>query len=238
MEPTTVQQLPISHKAWAWFEANKKPVLWGVGAVIVVALVVSFLIYRQDQRETAASEALSNVAIPQSPGISAATVAENYLKVAAEYPTSKAGARALLMAAGLLFTEGKYAEARNQFERFRREHADSQFVGEAMLGVAACLDAQGQAREAMRAYKELIDRRPGDYVLPQARFALARLHEAQKEPEQARNLYEEVERMDPMGALGSEAGMRLEELKEKFPQLSIPAAPAATNPLPYKIEKR
>jgi TolA-binding protein len=239
MEPTIVEQLPLSHKAWAWFEANKRPVSWGAAAVLLGAVIVAFVIYHQDQREAAAGEALSNVAVPQLTGMgSSASMADAYLKVAAEYPSSQAGARALLLAAGSLFAEGKYADARTQFERFRREHADSPFVGEAMLGAAACLDAQGKPREAITAYKELIDRRPGDYVLPQARFALARLYESQNEPEQARNLYEEVERMDPMGSLGSEAGMRLEELKEKYPRLAPPVVPTSTNQLPYKIEKR
>ena len=62
-------------------------------------------------------------------------------------------------------------------------------------------------------------------MLPQARFALARLYEAQNKPELARNLFEEVERNNPYGSLGSEAGMRLEELKIKYPSLVVPAAP-------------
>jgi tetratricopeptide (TPR) repeat protein len=227
MESTTIEQLPVSHKAWAWFEANKKPALLGVAVLLVGGLIVALVIYRQDQRDIAAGEALSNLSVPQM-AAGATRTPEALLKVAAEYPKSQAGARAVLLAAGGLYTEGKYAEARTQFERFRRDYADSPFVGEAMLGIAACADAQGEARKAMTAYRELIDRRPGDYVLPQARFALARLHEAQNEPEQARNLYEEVERTDPYGSMGDESRMRLEELKTKYPKLfAAPVAPAA-----------
>jgi tetratricopeptide (TPR) repeat protein len=241
MEPTTIEQLPISHKTWAWFEANKKPTLWGAAVLLVGGLIVAFVLYRNEQQEIAAGEALSSVSVPQMGGAGNRTgTADAYLKVAAEYPKSQAGARALLLAAGSLFAEGKYADARTQFDRFRRERGDSPFVGEALLGIAACADAQGEARKAMTAYKELIDRRPGDYVLPQARFALARLYESQNEPEQARNLYEEVERTDPYGSVGDESRMRLEELKTKYPKLfaapvaptaMVPAAPAGTNAL-------
>jgi tetratricopeptide (TPR) repeat protein len=236
MEPTTVEQLPLSHKAWAWFEANKKPTLWGAGALVLAAAVVSYVMYHQDQQAIAAGEALSSVSVPQMGGAgNRAGAAEAYLKVAAEYPNSQAGARALLLAAGTYFKDGKYAEARTQFERFRREHADSPFVGEALLGMAACLDAQGSAKEAIAGYKDLIERRSADYVLPQARFSLARLYEAQNQPELARNLYEEVEHSDPYGSLGSEAGMRLEELKEKYPKLFAPATNAPpSNFLPIK----
>jgi TolA-binding protein len=239
MEPTTVEQLPFSHKALAWADANRKPVLWSAAGLVLAGLIIGFFIYHHDQREVAAGEAVSAVAVPHlGGGASQVGSAEGYLKVAAEYPGSQGGARALLLAASAYFTEGKYAEARTQFERFRRDYSDSPFVGEALLGMAACLDAQGKTREAMTAYEELINRRGSDYVVPEARFALARLYEVQNEPEKARNLFEEVARTDPYGSLGSEAGMRLEELKEKYPKLAAPAVPPATNPMPYKIEKR
>jgi TolA-binding protein len=232
-------QIPLSHKTWAWFEANKQQALWGAGAVLVLGVIVAFFLYRQNEAEVAASEALSNVAVPQMTGAgSRSDLAEAYLKVVAAHPNSRAGARALLLAAGSLFTEGKYPEAKTQFDRFTREHADSPFIGEARLGSAACQDALGNARDAMTAYKDLIDHHPGDNILPQARFALARLHEAQNEPELARNLYEEVERTDPYGSLGDEARMRLEELKSKYPKLLAPVTPMPTNPAPFKIEKR
>ena len=236
MESDAVQ-IPVSHKAWAWFEANKKQTLWGTGIVLVVGTIIAFFLYRQNEAEVAASEALSSVAMPQASGARADTV-EGYLKVAAAHPRSKAGARALLLAAGGLFVEGKYDEAKTQFERFRREYSDSLFMGEALLGIAACLDAQAQTRDAMAAYKEFIERHSGDSNVPQAKFALARLHEAQNEPEQARNLFEDMERSQPYGSLGDEARMRLEELKTKFPKLMAPVTPAPTNAAPLKAPKR
>ena len=215
--------LPLWQQAWAWFEANKKQTFWGAGALVIVGLVVAFVIYRKDEADVAASEALSDVALPLITGRSHSITPEAYLKVANSYAGSRAGGRALLLAAGGLFVEGKYDEAKAQFDRFNREYSDSPFLGEALLGIAACLDAQGKTNEAVTAYKDLIDRRPTDYVLPQARFALARLYEAQNKPEQARTLFEEVERNNPYGSLGSEAGMRLEELKVKYPALLHPS---------------
>jgi TolA-binding protein len=227
--------LPLWQQAWAWFEANKKQTLWGTGGLVVVALVVSIVLYRQDAADVAASEALSDLALPVMTGGSRSVTAEAFIKVANTYAGSRAGARALLQAAGDLFMEGKYDEARNQFERFNRDYGDSSFKGEALLGIAACLDAQSKTNEAVTAYKNLIDRRPADYVLPQARFALARLYEAQNKPELARSLFEDVERNNPYGSLGSEAGIRLEELKAKYPNLVAPVAPTPTNAAPFKV---
>ncbi len=52
-------------------------------------------------------------------------------------------------------------------------------------------------------------------------------------PELARNLFEEVERSNPYGSLGSEAGMRLEELKIKYPNLFTPTEPRRPTQRPH-----
>jgi len=231
-------QIPISHKALAWFEANMRQTLWGAGIILAVGVIIAFFLYRQNEADVAASEALSNVAMPQVTGGGSRTdTAEAYLKVAATYPKSRAGARALLLAAGSLFVDGKYPEAKTQFERFKRDYSSSLFLGEALLGIAACLDAQGQTREAMAAYKDFVERRSGDSNVPHAKFALGRLHQAQNEPEQARKLFEDVERTDPFGSLGDEARMQLEDLKTKYPKLFAPLAPMPTNAVPLNVEK-
>jgi len=224
-----VAQLPLSHRLWAWFETNKKQALWGTVAVIGLGLIIWFVIWQQGEKEVNASEALATVSIPQN-GIGGARpgAADAFLKIAATYPKSSAGARALLLAAGSLFVEGKYPEAKAQFERFTREDHDSPFMGQALLGIAASLDAQGKTNEAVTAYKDLVDHHPGESVIPQAKFALARLYEAQNKLELARSLYEELNRNEPYGSLGSEAGMRLEELLAKNPSL-IPK-PATSAP--------
>lgn len=250
------------YKLWAWFETNKKQVTWGALAAVALGLIGWYFVYQQGEKEVIASEALANISLAQAtgPGPRPENPGE-YLKVAADYPRSSAGARALLLAAGSLFTEGKYSEAQAQFQRFLREHRDSPFLGQAMLGIAACLDAQGKTEDAITAYKSLIQHHPGENVMPQAKFALARLYEAQNKPEQARTLFEDVARGDPNSSLGSEAGMRWEELRIKHPELfaqpptvSLPTpsavigptgaapakviSPASTNPGPFKLEKR
>jgi TolA-binding protein len=237
MESETAQ-LPLWQKAWAWFEANRNQAFLGAGALAVVGVIVAFFLYHRNEADIAASEALSNVALTPMTGASRGDTANAYLKVAATYPDSRAGARALLLAGGALFVEGKYPEAKAQFDRFKRDYSTSPYMGEALLGIASCLDAEGKTSEAAAAYKDLIDHHPVDQVLPQARFALGRLYEAQNKPELARNMFEEVERNNPYGSLGSEAGMRLEELKLKYPSLAAPIVPAMTNTIQIPPQKR
>jgi len=234
---SNVAELPLSHKVWGWFETNKKQAIYGAVAVIIVGLIVWFVLWQRDEKQIAAGDALSNVAAGQFDGaIPRSGAADAYLKVAAQYPNSQAGARALLMAAGNFFVDAKYSEAQAQFERFTREYPGSPLMGQALLGVASCLEAEGKTDQAITAYKELITRHPTETIIPQAKFALARLYEVQNKPEQARNLYEEVERAASFTSFGNEAGIRVEELDTKFPNL-VPQTSAPTN-APIRLENK
>src|SRR5215468_2169516 len=171
-----VTQLPLTHRLWAWFEMNRKRALWGAAAAVALILVVAILIWRQGEKAMVAGQAFSIVASPL-PSAASASSAQAYLRIANQYPGTQAGIRAQLMAAATLFADGKFDEARVQFERLR-ERRDRRFMAQALLGIAACLHAQGKTNEALTAYKTVIDTQPGENVLPQAKFSLASLYEA------------------------------------------------------------
>jgi len=230
------------YRLLAWFETNTKQVLVGTGLAILVGVVVWFFIWRQGEKQLEAGAALSAAFIPQVTGDSRGLSADSFLKVASEYSGSQAGAQALLLGAATLFDQGKYSEARQQFEKFTREHRGSPFMAQAFLGIAASLDAEGKASEAVTAYKSLIDRYPSENVIPQAKFSLARIYQNQNKPEDAFRLYEDIARSDSFGQLGSESTVRAEELKTKYPQLAPPpVAPAPaillTNAVPVNTNK-
>jgi len=225
-----VAGLTVFEQAWAWFEANKKQAAWGIGILFVVGVVAAYFFWSQAEKQVRAGEALSDVVAKAMSGVGHAEAADAYLRVAATYPGTAAGARALLEAAGLLFTQGKYTEAQAQFQKFIRDYPDNPFRSEAMLGKAASLDAQAKPDEAIRAYKELIDRHPNDSVVPQAKFAMARIYESQNKLREARALYEEVSRAQSTSSLVNEAGIKAEELKAKLPAPA--ASPSKTVALP------
>ncbi len=233
---SNVAQLPITDRIWAWFETNKKPTVVGIGLAAVAGLVIWFVLWHQEQQRIEAGNALSDVAVGTS-GQRTETP-EAYLKVAAAFPKSDAGAQALLLAAGSLFTDGKYTEAQVQFEKFTREYRESPFLGQALLGLAACQEAEGKTEQALNSYKELVTRHPNDSVITQAKFALGRLYEAQGKPELARDMFEQVERANPYGALGSESGMRLEDLNATYPKPVVaPTASSISSNVPVKLQQ-
>jgi tetratricopeptide (TPR) repeat protein len=230
-------QLPAMDRFQIWFGHNRNQALTGATIVIAVGIIVGFYMWYRGEKETNASEALTsvNVLMPSGTG-PRADAADAYLKVAANYPKSSAAARAVLLAGGTLFVEGKYDQAKAQFEKFVREYRDTTFMGEALLGIASCFDAQNKPEEAIRAYKDLADHHSGDPAVPQAKFALGRLYEGQGKPELARTYFEDVARAEPYTSLGSESGMRLEELKMKHPELFAAAAAPAPE-LPERLQQ-
>jgi tetratricopeptide (TPR) repeat protein len=223
MEPTVTQSTDW-YKLWAWAETNRRQVAMAVGGIVVVGLIAWFVIWHKEAKEISAGEAVTSVAVSQMLNGPERIDAEPFLKAASEYPNTAAGIRASLLAAGNLFVEGKYDQARAQFEKFIREHGDSPMVGQAYMGVGATYDAQGKTGEAIAAYKKLTEGHSTDPAVPQARFSLARLYEAQNNPALARAELEQTAR-DQGSVFAQEAAMRLQELEQKFP---TPAPPSQT----------
>ncbi len=221
-----VTQTEIFYKLWTWFDLHKKHVMWAAIIIVVVGIAAGFFLWQQSARSARANEALSSaVSAELTPGQQAQS-AEAILKVSTEYQGTDAAERAVLLAATDLFLQGKYVEARAQFEKYLREHRDGRFSIQARFGVAACSEAQGEIDKAIAAYKDIADHHASENVAPQAFVALGRLSEAQGKLEQARDYYGQAAR-DEIGTITSEARMRLQNLIARHPEL-IPTRPAVT----------
>src|SRR5256885_1967622 len=95
-----------------------------------------------------------------------------------------------------------------------------------MLGLASTLDAEGKAAEAIDQYEKVRKRFPTDSVVDEAKLALARLYEKQNLGE-AYKLYTELASAGQQSGIGSEAGIRLADLMEKYPEFAKTNAPPA-----------
>jgi predicted negative regulator of RcsB-dependent stress response len=224
---STVTQLPIHDRLWTWFELHKKESLRVGAVIVVVGVAIGFYFWQRNETRDKANRALSRVLTAGMTTDEQFVPPEALLKIAADYRKTEAGGRALLLAASGLFAQGKYAEARTQFERYRREYAESAFNDQALLGMAACLDAQGKTSQAITAYNDIIQHYSTENVAVQAKMSLAWLQEKQGKVEQARDLYIDLSR-GQFGSISSEAGIHLEALFAKHPEL-FPARSAPTN---------
>src|SRR5207344_2521053 len=103
----------------------------------VLGLIIFFVVWQRDEKQVRASQALSNVSSKQMAAAGKQDNPQDYLKVASDYPSSKAGARAVILGASTLFTDGKYADAQAQFEKFTREYRESPLLPNALIGIAS-----------------------------------------------------------------------------------------------------
>jgi TolA-binding protein len=221
-------QSALLYKLWAWSDKNKKQLLWGFVAVVLVGLGIAFWFAHQTSVQNDANDALSQLPTRGVTSAAPPATADAFLKVAADYSGTDAAQRALLLAAASLFDDAKYDEALARFQQFLKDDSDSPFAGQAALGVASCYDAQNKTNDAASAYQGVIDRYPSQNVVPQAKLALARLLEGQGKFSEARTDLEEIIRTFP-GAVGSEAAAHLQELNSAHPELQAtnrPASPA------------
>lgn len=217
----------------AWAETHKKQIIATVVGVAIVALVISYAVWRKGQTAMAANEALLKITTSAIMGEKESTPsAEAYLRVADEYPSTLAGGRALLLGAGALYNEGKYAQALEQFRKFQKEYGHPDLDPIAAFGVASALDAQNKVDEAIQAYQEVIRQYGKESVAAQARLALGRLQESKNQPEQALKLYDELLKDAAPSTWSNEAQEQRERLLARFPNLAPKvdvSASAATN---------
>jgi predicted negative regulator of RcsB-dependent stress response len=212
----------------AWIESNKKSLLVGFVAAVVIGFGIAIYRYNADQRELAASDALLKLKTTLSSSDTANPPdAADYLKVAQQYPGTSAAERALLLAGSTLFTQGKYAEAQAEFSKFQRDRPQGPFAATAAYGIAASLEAQGKQDEALAPYQNLSVRYPNSSVLDDAKLAIARIYEAKNQPKQALQMYDELTKPGALSTTGSEAMLRKDDLLTRHPELAKTNAPLA-----------
>ena len=238
MDSETQKTEPL-YEFLAWLEVNKKRVAIGGGAALAVIGIITTVAWYKNQQEFVASEALSAIRIPYSPAEAVpAGTTEKLQQLSAQYSGTAAALRAELIRAGLLFTEGKHAEAQAAFEAYQRNHPESQWVQDAVFGIAVSLDAQNKVPEAIARYEDFTRRYPTDPNADQSRLHLASLFEKSGKPAQAMEQYEKITKAAAaaQGAYSpatAEAQERLRALLAKNPQLAPAPAPAPqVNPSP------
>ena len=202
----------------AWLEINKNR----IAAVLVLAalLIGGLALYRwrSAQLELEANSALVQLQSRRVPPgeVYTGPKTEEWLEFASKYRGTRAGRRSLVLAAGALFREGKYAESLASFESFRSDHLGDPLVDTAALGVAACLEALGRTEDAIAAHREVIATYAESAAASQSRLALAGLLESKNEFQQALDFYEQLRTT----AWATEAELRRQALLASHPELA------------------
>ena len=215
----------------AWIEDNWRRVAMVGGAVIAVGIVVAFVVWQGNQKQRNAAEALSLLYV--SPG---GPTGEALAGFAEAHGGTAAATRARFLSAVGMFTDGRYADAQQAFERILSEETVGPLFPMVRLGIAACKEAQGQSDAAITDYAALVENPSSGHTIPQARFALAKLYLDRGDVELAREQYEELSKVHGR-SLAPEARNPLMTLPPSTAsrQVEVPPAtmePAAATPAP------
>lgn len=209
----------------AWVEIHRQKLLLGAAAVLVVVGSIYLWRHFRAEREAAANTALLELG-RRTGEAEAEPKAADYLKVAEQHASTEAAVRARLLAAGALFADGQFAEARAEFERVAAVTSGT-LLAQAAFGIAASLDGAGQTDAAVAKYQEVISQFPAESVAGLARLKLSGIQEARNQPEAALRLYDEILRDREPGAFAQQANQGREDLLRRHPELAATNAPTA-----------
>jgi len=212
-------------KTWSWVEANVKRIAIGAAIAAIAVILICYYFWQQNQNDITVGEALTQLIVSAPSDSDSSQMAAAYLKLAADYPGSKAGQRALMLGAATLFANGQYAQSQAQFQKYLDAQPGGAFSAQAALGVAASLDAQGKTDAAGDAYQRVVNAFPDANAADAARFALAKIDEQRGKLNEAEQFYQEVVHDNPNNLLGSEAAFNAMQLRAKLPVTAPPNSP-------------
>ena len=225
-------------KLWPWLEANKTRLIGGGAAIVLVAIIYSFVAWQHGQNEINAGEAFTQLMLTPSSSLDATQEAAAFAELASKYSGTEAARRAQLQAAGTLFDAGNYADAETQFEKYLAGNSAGPLAATAQLGIAASLEAQNKLDQAAAAYQRVVSAFPDSPLLPTADLALGRIAEQQNKLTEALNHYEDAARSPMGGSIANEAMVRAAEVKAKTaataPKPAASPAPAAADAPAFK----
>lgn len=215
-------------RLWPQLEQNKNKIVGGAAIVVLALVIIAFVSWRHSENQIDAGEAMTETLLSLPPNAAPAQVEANYLNVADGHPGTAAGGRALLQAAAVLFSEGKYTDAQTYFQNFCDNNPNSELFGQAELGVAKCLEAEGKYNDAAGRYQYIINNAADSESVIAAKSGLAQIDMQEKNYPDAEQLFQEVAQADPFGELGRQANAYAFELRSKVPAMpsSAPAAPS------------
>lgn len=143
--------------------------------------------------------------------------AEDWSRIAAEFPGSIPAGNAKLRIASALRSEGKFDEALAELERFTSAQPDHPLAGTAWLAVGEIRQLQGNNTAALDAYRVASGRYQQSYTAPLALLAEARILAAEGKTGESRAILESIGSSYPEGPAAMVAAAELAAISPQPP---------------------
>ena len=209
----------------------------GVGAVLIIFLLIASFYYFQSKRRTAldAIADLSAATALYSTGDfpNAIPRLQNHLL---QYGGTKSGAKALYFLANARYFQGNFDGALQDFKRFLERSPDDPLLSpSAQMGTAACYEQIEEWWEAAEGYEEVRKRYPESVLVPEALVSAGRCFEKIEDWDEAERVYKEVIETYPEKAFSADAETYLALLIGK--RAVLQKSPQETKPLDILKDK-
>lgn len=174
-----------------WIKKNRKSVFTILISVIVMVLIISFVCFRIQMINNAASDKL-NLATK----VIAAENLDQGLSMLEDlmntYPNTPAAYRAMIMKASYLMNKQEYEKAENILKSYI-ENAKPEIVkpiGYPLL--ISVYDDNNNIDQAIEISKEFLSKYPDNYLAPSVMENMARLYELSGKQEEAKQVYKDI----------------------------------------------
>jgi tetratricopeptide (TPR) repeat protein len=200
---------------------RERPLVYIAGLVFVAAVVVLVALVRQVSERR---ERLENAAIARALDHTDPVLKLDALRSVAA--SDHVTADALYLLGEAAFDQQRYDEAREAFERVRRDYPQSEHVPAALEGIADVAYEDGQYEEALVLYEEIRQRWPRSFEAHRQLYNIGQAHERLNNVEAAAEAYREQITVFSGSTVAAEAQQALDRLRLAHPDLFPAEAPA------------
>ncbi|MCX5792115.1 MAG: tetratricopeptide repeat protein [Elusimicrobia bacterium] len=197
-----------------WVKKNRETVIGSVViALAVVLFAVYFFIHLQSTRETA----WKNLFIAQQTGYGGdlPKAAKLLGEVETVYSNTTAAPYATLTKGDLLFADGKFKEAGEEYARLTARPAS--LAPFALYNLGKCREAQGDLTGAQVEYSAMLEKFPEHFLAPECHLSMAHVQEISGAKDAAKATYEKIVLLYPDTAWAAQAKERLTAGEQKAP---------------------
>ncbi len=219
-----------AREAATWASGHRRPVVWGVGLVVVIALAAAGIVYWLNRQTEQAnielgaamrtlSEPLRPAGAPPAEGDAGfATVSERakaaskqFQAVADKYGYLKAGKIARYMQGSASMQAGDNAAAEQQLKA-AADSRDKDVAALAKMALASLYRSTNRLADAARIYKDVEDHPTETVPKAQAQLEMAAMYES-TDPQQAAAIYQQIQKEDPTSAAAQIAASKMAAAK-------------------------
>ena len=196
-------------KTVLWVSENRQTASIAAGAAAVALLAASLFVYHA---RSIKDEAWSRLGLAQdlAGGGRADLALKQIQELTARYPNTDAAGFGLLLAGDILYPQGQYKEAIDNYRKVLEGGAQKALQPIAMGDIGLSLEASGLCQQAVETDGKFLETYPDHFLAPQVHASLARCLQALGQTEQAKAAYQKIALQYPQSVWAEWAQNRLQ----------------------------